>query len=517
MVGNDVLLQEQVDRATWTLGRHRITWLGARALTTAAGQLGRTDIVRGTRLCERYCMKRILLIVIGWICVFAFFANTLLSRDTKPLLDYDQAFYHSIAFDLHRHNVYSNGVWMPPGNEGRPPAPGMMYMPLYPLMIWGSMQIDKRFAAAIACVNQLRQDRSPQSSCENYNRPMMILHALFLSIGILAIALAAQWITSSPWLFPLTLLIATLGAFSHANLLSYMMTESLTLCLYSLAMLAFIAVVTTPRPILFALSGATLGLLVLTRPSFLALAVLLPALLMFRHWSNGKAGSLIARILLFLVCFEAVLLPWQTRNYLSVGKFGLSEEYGAFNIIVRFGYNQMPLAVGLIAFTAALPQIGVPMTSALFGNDTPKPGWGWTDDTLYGAGGRKAFELRGTYGRLDPIIYRVVADELRENWWRHLLTTIPIAWTGLWIGQTWGLLLIPIFGVVLLHQLRRRQYLLIYYSAPALAMIIAHAAFANHAVRFNIGFIGPVSIAATLFLFHGVVASIIRKGSYASK
>jgi len=275
----------------------------------------------------------------------------------------------------------------------------------------------------------------------------------------------------------------------------------LTFCLYSVAMLAFIAGIKNPRTSLFASSGVALALLVLARPSFVLLGALLPMLLLFRHWSRTTAGPLLRKALVFLVCFEAVLLPWQIRNYASVGKFGLSEEYGSFNIIVRFGYDEMTLAGGLIDFPAALPQIGLPLTRALFGADAPRQlGWGWEGDSLYGAGGRKAFALRSTYGRLDPIIFRVIADELRENWWKYLLTTIPIAWTGLWIGQTWGLFLIPIFGLVVAQRIRRREYLLLYYSAPALAMILAHAAFANHAVRFNIGFIGPVSVAGMIFL-----------------
>jgi hypothetical protein len=334
----------------------------------------------------------------------------------------------------------------------------------------------------------------------------MVIHALLLSMGVVAVALAGQIIVPGRWAFPLTAVITTAGVFSHATLFSYMMTEALTFCLYSLTTLAFIAAVKTPRPLFFALGGAALALLVLDRPSFLALALLLPTILLFRHRSRRTLGSLLANTLVFLLCFETMLLPWQARNYRSVGKFGLSEEYGAFNIIVRFGYNRMTLAGGLIGFPAALPQVGLPLTRALFGADTPRRlGWGWNDDSLYGAGGRKAFELRGTYGRLDPIISRLIVDELRENWWKHLLTTIPIAWTGLWVGQTWGLILIPIFAVVLICQTRRRDYLLLYYSAPALAMILAHAAFANHAVRFNIGFIGPVSVGGTCFLVHLVM------------
>jgi hypothetical protein len=444
---------------------------------------------------------RVLAVTTAFLCVFVFLASTLLSRDPPDISESDQVFYHSIAFDLHSHGVFTNGVWGPAGSEQQPPPAGMMYMPLYPALVWFAMQIDERFARAITCVNRARQQPSPRQQCAAYTRPMMVIHAILLSVGVVAVALAGQLIVSVPWIFPVTTVVAAIGVFSHAGLFSFMMTEALTFCLYSVVMLAFIACIKHPRTILFASSGVGLALLVLVRPSFIVLSALLPALLILRHWSRRTAGSLLRKAVVFLICFEAVLLPWQIRNYSSVGKFGLSEEYGAFNIIVRFGYNQMTLAGGLIAFPAALPQIGLPLTRALFGAEAPRQlGWGWEGSSLYGAGSGKVFELRSKYGRLDPIILGVIADELRENWWKYLLTTIPIAWTGLWIGQTWGLFLIPIFALALVHQVRRHEYLLLYYSAPALAMILAHAAFANPAPRFNIGFIAPVSIGGAVFL-----------------
>lgn len=452
-------------------------------------------------------MKRLALLAASWICVFVVLAGTLLSRDPPNITESDQVFYHSIAYDLDRYGVFSNGVWGPAGRDTQPPPAGMMYMPLYPALVWLGMKLDPRLAAAVTCANQARQHPTVQQTCDAYTRPMMWIHALLLSIGVIAVAVAGAMIVPGAWVFPLTAIIAAAGVYSHAGLFSFMMTEALTFCLYSLAMLAFIAAIKTPRPLFFALSGAALALLVLDRPSFIILAPLLPALVMFKYWSRGAVRALLAKSLVFLICFEAVLLPWQARNYLSVGKFGLSEEYGAFNIVVRFGYNQMTLAGGLIGFPAALPQIGLPLTRALFGEDAPRAlGWGWNEDSLYGAGGRRAFALRGEYGRLDPVIAHVVIEELRTNWWRYLLTTIPIAWTSMWVGQTWGLILIPIFAFVLFYQVRRRETLLLYYSAPALTMILAHAAFANHAVRFNIGFIGPVSVAAAYFLLHIVLS-----------
>jgi hypothetical protein len=442
-------------------------------------------------------MKRLSAAVV-FVSAFVLFAWTLLERDPPNISESDQVFYHSIAYDLHRYGVFSNGIWGPAGHANQAPPAGMMYVPLYPAVIWAGMQVDARFAEAIACANQIRSDPSAPRHCVPYTRPLMLAHALFLALGILAISLAGFLIIPHRWAFPLTAVLATAGTFSHAGLFIYLMTEPLSFCLYSLTTLAFIAAMKKPGPLVFALTGVALGLLVLTRPAFLLLAALLPILMLWGPWRSQHRRRIIGHALILVACVELTLLPWQARNYWSVGKFGLSEEYGAVNVISRFGYNHMTLRDGLLAFPAALPQIGVSITRAVFG-ETERSGWGWGEDSLYGAGSRRVFELRQTYGSLDPILLRLVLEEMRENWWRYLLTTIPIAWTGLWIGKTWGLIFIPILFVSLVHATRRRQPMLLAYSIPALVMVVAHAALSNHSVRFNIGLIGPISVGAAYF------------------
>jgi hypothetical protein len=440
-------------------------------------------------------MRRLVTLLVAAV-VFGFLAATLLTREPPPIEGFDQSFYYTIAYDLDRHHTYTNGIFGPSGSETEAPPPGMFFMPLYPTLVWAVMQVDGRYKAAIACANQVRYHRPDYTPCPPYSRPMMIVHALLLTIGVMAVGFAARLLIASPWALPVTAGIAALGVYSHATLFSYMMTESLAFCLYSLSTLAFLLAVRRGAARDFALTGVATALLVLARPSFLVLGPLFILMFLAQRWPLRRDPIPAARIAVFAVCFGLTLLPWQVRNSISVGKFALTEEYGPQQIVERFGYNKMTLREGLMAFPAALPQIGVSLTAKLFGTEGMRR-FGWSEpDGFYVSGMERRHRLLAEHGRIGPIIVPLVLAELRENWWRWILTTIPIAWCGLWVGQTWGLLLIPLFAGVAVVAIRRRHALFLTYAIPALAMGLVHGAVANHNVRYNIGFIGPISVAA---------------------
>jgi hypothetical protein len=104
--------------------------------------------------------------------------------------------------------------------------------------------------------------------------------------------------------------------------------------------------------------------------------------------------------------------------------------------------------------------------------------------------------LLSEHGRLDPLIRDIVRDEMRTNWWRHLLVSIPLAWCGLWAGWIVSLVLIPLFACASVRAIRQREPVLLLYAAPAIMMLGLHAAVANHYTRYNLILIGPTAIGA---------------------
>jgi high-affinity Fe2+/Pb2+ permease len=102
-------------------------------------------------------------------------------------------------------------------------------------------------------------------------------------------------------------------------------------------------------------------------------------------------------------------------------------------------------------------------------------------------------------------------DELRTNWWRYLLTTLPLAWCGLWIGGALGLVLIPLFGWACVRAVRQREGLFLLYAVPPLVMVGLHAAVANHYTRYNLILIGPASSGAAWIIAWLAPRVIARK------
>ena len=222
--------------------------------------------------------------------IFAILAAAILSRSPKWLSDFDQPFYLTIAYDLDRHGVFSNGLFddveQPPGGA----AAGMFFGPLYPWLIFGATKLDPRFAKAVECSVEASHKVRDGAECEVYARPMHLMHAALLALGVLAIALAAEIIASSAMAFWLAGMLATVALLPDAELFSYVMTESVTFCLYSAMTWALVMAWSASGRRYFALAGIALGLLCLARPSFQVLALVLPVLIVLgarfrRSWT----------------------------------------------------------------------------------------------------------------------------------------------------------------------------------------------------------------------------------------
>src|ERR1700692_2539461 len=90
----------------------------------------------------------------GGILVLAAFlvlAAALLSRPAKQLMDFYQRLSATIAYDLDRHGVFSNGIFDGTDDAVTAPVPGMFFGPVYPLLVLAAMKIDHRFPDADPC------------------------------------------------------------------------------------------------------------------------------------------------------------------------------------------------------------------------------------------------------------------------------------------------------------------------------------------------------------------------------
>jgi hypothetical protein len=378
----------------------------------------------------------------------------------------------------------------------------MFFGPVYPLLILGAMKLDPRFAEAVRCSVEGDRGHRDQATCEPYEIPMRLLNAFLLAIGIVAVASAAELIFRKNSIFVLTGALALTAAAFEAGIFSYIMTESTIFSIYSVFAWATVLAWRTGRTRHFVLSGGLLGLLCLTKPSYLVVfpvVVVLGLLYAYRLVDRGRpqAGW---RVLAFSLAFGCVVGAWVARNVISVGKFGFTEEYGSAALIERFAYNDMTTREFFQAFAYCTPGIGDVVFDPIGGTDSMHRFVYHTKDSFFHVGRDRRSALINQYVRLDPLISGIVREEMRTNWWRHLLVSIPLAWCGMWAGWLASLFTVPLFAWACVRSARKKQPLLMLYAAPAVAMLGLDAFIGNHYTRYNLVLIGPYAVGAAFII-----------------
>jgi 4-amino-4-deoxy-L-arabinose transferase-like glycosyltransferase len=429
---------------------------------------------------------------------FAVLVAAITAKPAKTLSDFDQSFYLTIAYDLNRHGVFSNGVFDSVDGAREVPPPGMFFVPGYPLVVLAAMKLDARFAKATECSVIAVNQQKDASGCEPYATPVRIIHAALLALGVLAIALIGSIIFGGTRVFWIAGALATSGLGAEADIFSFVMTESLTFSLYSVTMLLAVLAWKRGNTTWWGLTGLLLGLLCLTRPSYV---VLIPGVLLLIA-AGGRLLDPKTRLsawksaAVFVTLVALTIGPWILRNHVSVGKWGLTEEYGSAVLIERFAYNDMSPMEFVTAFPYCTPGLGDLLFDQVYGRDSMHRFVYHTRDSFFHVGRGRRDTLVSEHGRLDPLIRDIVRDEMRTNWWRHLLVSIPLAWCGLWAGWIVSLVLIPLFACASVRAIRQREPVLLLYAAPAIMMLGLHAAVANHYTRYNLILIGPTAIGA---------------------
>src|SRR5215813_14985358 len=149
---------------------------------------------------------------------------SILSRPNWKLRDFDQVFYVTIAYDLDRYGIFSDGIFDPVDSSVRPAQPGMFFGPVFPAMILAVMKIDPRFAEAVRCSVDSNRGHRDESVCEAYETPIRILGAVLLALGVVAIGFIAELIfRQTRWIFPVAGLLATAALAGEAHIFSFVM------------------------------------------------------------------------------------------------------------------------------------------------------------------------------------------------------------------------------------------------------------------------------------------------------
>ncbi|MDQ2954463.1 MAG: hypothetical protein M3R18_05940 [Pseudomonadota bacterium] len=288
------------------------------------------------------------------------------------------------------------------------------------------------------------------------------------------------------------------------------MTESLTFALYSFAAFSLVLGWKTSHRHYVALAGLFLGLLCLTRPSYVVLVPVILVLIIVQARWLSSGGKIWSRALAFSAAVVIVIAPWVARNTISLGKLSLTEEYGSATLIERLAFDDMTAKEVVLAFPYCLPEIGPRTVNRLFGPQAMARFEWNAEQSFFDTGRARRMALAAEHKKLDPVIVDVIREEMREKWWRYILVSLPLAWCGLWVGKLWGLIFIPLFAWACVFAGRRRPLFLLY-ALPTLVMVGLHAAVANHYSRYNLILIGPASAGAAWIIAGAVPLVFARK------
>lgn len=429
---------------------------------------------------------------------FAILAALIVAQPTRNLQDFDQPFYVTLAYDLDRYGVFTNGPFSGVDDTVTVPPAGTFFGPVYPALVAAAMRLNPRFAAAARCSVEANNGHRDISTCDPYDLPMRLLNALLLALAVIAVASTAEMIFRRRSIFPLAGACLLAAVACEAASFSYIMTESTIFAIYNVFMLVTVLAWRSGRAAHFILSGFLLGLLCLTKPSYLILFPVIAGLgFAYLYCFAIQPRRQALRVLIaFTLAFACVSGAWLARNAVSVGKVGFTEEYGAAVLIERFAYNDMTVREFFQAFPYCTPGLGEILFDPVYGTDSMHRFTYHTSASFFHVGRDRRDRLVAQYGRLDPLIPGIIGDEMRAKWWRHLLVSIPLAWCGLWAGWIASLVLVPLFVWACLRAVQTRQPLLLFYAAPAIAMLGLDALIGNHYTRYNLILMGPYAAGA---------------------
>jgi 4-amino-4-deoxy-L-arabinose transferase-like glycosyltransferase len=130
------------------------------------------------------------------------------------------------------------------------------------------------------------------------------------------------------------LLVATYPTYIENN--GQLLSEPLAAFELTAAMVAMLWALERCRLVAWALPGLLLGALILTRPEYQAIAVVLGLLVLWRLWRDAGARRAVTGVAVMALCAAVVVVPWMARNQRVVGQWTVSTGGGKALFVATF-------------------------------------------------------------------------------------------------------------------------------------------------------------------------------------
>lgn len=204
----------------------------------------------------------------------------------------------------------------------------------------------------------------------------------------------------------------------------------------------------------FVLCGLSLGVLVLTRAVFMYLNIFMVLFLAYLGFSKLIARrKLILGTLLFLACYFVIVGSWQIRNYIHFKSMRLAGRGGVV-LSVRSQYNMMTAKEYFGSFLYWTPDSYIKgnLIKALYGKGAWQEGGalGRLNRSNYSDGyyrtGRavrdrliREYGAKGETSEVDKGVRKAAFGKILSHPFRHIFTTLPIGWRGLFAEKGYAL------------------------------------------------------------------------------
>lgn len=390
-------------------------------------------------------------------------------------------------------NLLEYGIFGLGDSGGAPPA-GRANTPLYPLFVAAALNISGAEPPALRCLL-----RSPPASCPPVPGVVYGAQAVLAALGLFAIWLLAWQLIGTRRGAALAAGAALLSAQPQAYT-GQLLTENLSLPLFAVFTFAITRLAAGGGLRWEAVTGASLGLLTLTRPEFLylALAVLALRVLWALAAPAPRRHSAWTAVLALVAACALIVVPWSARNYATFGDPALTETYGGQILAQRVQYNRMTAAEFGAAFVYWLPDFGDSLARRMLPESSYRrlgfqPGTYYADGLAYHA---KLARERGGDAAATAALLR---EDVLGHPVKHGLVTLALAWRGVFIAKLWGLGGLLAFVAVLIRRSPARAAFA-RASWPAWFMLLFYAAVSVAIPRYSVCFVPIFSVALALSL-----------------
>ena len=412
----------------------------------------------------------------------------------------DAVGYLANAVNLDVHGVFS---YTRVGPSDDPPPPDMFFGPLYPGFLAAIAKLSPDFAEYAACVvGTLGEPEAVEALCPHRFGVAIIAQFGLAVLSSLLVYVGASFVCGTRRHAWIAMLLALVTG-EYAYYATRYLTEVLVFPLFTLFSIQLVYGWRKPDASVWAAAGATLGLLVLVRPSFLYLGYFTLFCLVVAFARRRPEPALVGagRIAAGVLGLVVVVSPWVARNWLVHDVAAITDGYASFILVQRVAYNAMTYHEWLVSWIFWFPDFGAELAAHLFEPESYLRLTFNHPDSFYLVGNStlRAATLEAAGGpanHLDYLLREYVLGDLGK----HVLVTLPLAVRGIWISSYEGAIMLLLFLSALVHCMKTRHYELVILAVPAWFMLGFHAFVSVNVTRYNLIMIPGLAIGSAIAL-----------------